>query len=98
MRIDWRKSTPCHLGGKAHQNGVDVAAGLQPEQRAAVVDEVELGVTAAPPGPAGLALRRPFLPHPPPHDPREDVEEGLTDVAAEGEVALERGLVGTLHV
>ena len=39
---------PGRLGRQAHQDRVDVAAGAQAEQGAAVVDQVELGIAAAP--------------------------------------------------
>ena len=42
-----RVSFPFRQRRQAHQDGVDVAAGLEPEQGAAVVDEVELDVPAA---------------------------------------------------
>ncbi len=38
---------PFHLGRQAHQDGLDVAAGLQAEQCSPVVDQVELNIAAA---------------------------------------------------
>src|SRR5688572_23230425 len=38
---------PLHCGRQAGEDGIDVAAGLQPEDRAAVVEQVELGIAAA---------------------------------------------------
>src|SRR5690606_23751408 len=81
-------STPLHLGGQAHQDGVDVAAGLEAEQGAAVVDEVELGIAAAPFELLLLVLGRPFHAHPLAHDLREHVEERLAHILGEGEIAL----------
>src|ERR1043165_3500159 len=37
-------SAPGRQRRKAHQDGVDIASGPEPEQGAAVVDQVELGV------------------------------------------------------
>ena len=41
-------SGPDRLGRKAHQDRVDIAAGLQAEQRAPVVDQVEFRIAPAP--------------------------------------------------
>src|SRR5215210_7185031 len=74
---------------QAHQDRVDVAAGLQAEQSAAVVEQVELDVAAAeleqPLHFFGGKWRRHALPD----DLGEDVEECLADVAGEGEVGVE---------
>ena len=65
----------------------DVAAGLQAEHGAAVVEQVELDVAAAA-DQLFLALGLgPGLAHPAADDGRIDVEEGLAHVAGEGEVA-----------
>ena len=42
-----RRSRPLHLGRQRHQDGFRVAAGLEAELGAAVVQEVELHVTPA---------------------------------------------------
>src|SRR5688572_31723154 len=86
------RSRPARLGRQAHQYGVDIAAGPQAERGAAVVDQVELGVAAPPFELArlvGLVVGRA---HPPAHQLREDVEQGLADLAGEGEARLERRL------
>src|SRR5690606_14205453 len=89
------RSWPGRQRRQAHQDGIDIAAGLEPEQRAAVVDQVELGIAPAPfelAAPVGLVERRR---HPPSHQPGEDVEERLADVAGEGEILREsRPLAG----
>src|SRR5687768_407767 len=85
-------SRPARLRRKAHQDRLDIAAGPEPEGGAPVVDQVELGIAAAPFELArlvGLVERRV---HPPPDQLREDVEERLADVAGEGEARLERRL------
>ena len=41
-------SGPADFRGQAHQNGFDVAAGFQAESSAAVVQQVEFDVAAAP--------------------------------------------------
>src|SRR3546814_1509899 len=73
----------------SHQNGVDIAARLETEQRAPVVDEVELGI-AAPIGKlAALVLVVERGVHPSPHQLGEDVEKGLADRSGEGEIRFE---------
>src|SRR3546814_8297560 len=66
-----RASAPFRERRQAHQDRVDIAAGLEPEQRAAIIDQVEFGIAAAP-DELCLALflgkgRR----HPPPHEDRK---------------------------
>src|SRR5882672_4821035 len=86
-----RPSTPLrphHLRRQAHEDGVDVAAGLQAEEGAAVVEQVELDVAAAPDQLAAALLRRPRRIHVAANDARIDIEEGAADVAREGEVGV----------
>ncbi len=52
-----RSLWPLHLGRQAHQDRLDIAAGLQSEQRAAIVQQVELDV-ATPADQLVLAIRR----------------------------------------
>src|SRR5688572_13698831 len=85
-------SRPARLRGQAHQYGVDVAAGSKTEGRSAIVDQVELGIAAAPFELARLVRLVERRVHPPPNQPRKDVEQGLADVAGEGEARLERRL------
>src|SRR5690606_32829422 len=73
----------------AHQDRVDIAAGLQPEQRPPVVDEVEFDV-APPPFELARPLRLPERhAHAAADELRKDGQEGLADVAGEGEVPAE---------
>src|SRR3546814_20417254 len=66
-----------------------MAARLDTEQRAPVVDEVQLGI-AAPLGKlAALVLVVERGVHPSPHQPGEDVEKGLADRSGEGEIRFE---------
>src|SRR3546814_4773171 len=66
-----------------------IAARLETEQRAPVVDEVELGI-AAPIGKlAALVLVVERGVHPSPHQLGEDVEKGLADRSGEGEIRFE---------
>src|SRR5207302_842148 len=67
---------------------LDIAAGRQSEARAAVVEQVELDIAAAPDELMAALLGRPGKPHARPHDRREDSEKGLADGADKGEVAL----------
>src|SRR5690606_30271336 len=92
------RSAPLHLGRQAHQDGVDVAAGLEPEQGASVIDEVEFDIAATPFELLLLLRRRPIHSHPLADDPGEHVEERFADVLREYEVAFPLRLVGALHV
>src|SRR5437870_1340309 len=77
-------SGPLRQRGQAHQDGVDIAAGLEAEQGAAVVEQVELDVAAAKfeqaihvgVGEGRIAPRA--------DDPRKDIEERLADLPGEG--------------
>src|ERR1700722_16155088 len=77
---------PANLGREAHQDGPDVAAGLQAEQRATVVDQVELHVAAAADQLVFALGRRPGLRHATPDDPGIGVQESLPDVPDEAEI------------
>src|SRR6202043_2513758 len=65
-----------------------VAAGLQTEHGAPVVEQVELDVAAAADQLVAALLLGPGELHPLPHNGREHGEESLADRADEGEVAL----------
>ncbi len=81
-------SRPLHQRRHRGEDRGDVAAGLQAEDRAAVVDQVELDIA---PAADELFLALGFLPwreEIAPHQPRVDIEEGEADVAGEGEVGL----------
>ena len=83
----WR--LPGHLRRQAHQDGVDIPAGLQAKDRAAVMQQVEFDIAPAPHqlmGPLGLG---PGLMHAVADDPRIGVEEGLPHIAGEGEIILD---------
>src|SRR5215831_17882369 len=67
---------PCRFGRQRHQDRLDIAAGLQAEHRAAVVEQVELDVAAAADELVTALLGGPGLSHPGPHDRREDGENG----------------------
>src|SRR3546814_7625080 len=82
-------SFPRRQRRQAHQDRVDIAAGLEAEQGAPVVDEVEFGVAAAPFELPGLVLFGEGRLHPPPHQFRIDVQERLADLAGEGEIGVE---------
>src|SRR3546814_3362915 len=72
---------------QAHQDRVDIAAGLEPEQSPAVVDEVEFGIAPAP-DQLRLALGLgEGQAHAAAHDLREDVEERLADRLRQLEIA-----------
>src|SRR5206468_749458 len=79
---------PCCFGGERHQDRLDIAAGFQTECGAAVVEQVELDVAAAAHQLMTALLGRPGLPHPRPHDGREDTKESVADRSDKGEVAL----------
>src|SRR5437762_11493188 len=90
-------SFPAGERRKAHQDRVDVAAGLEAEQGAAVVEQVELDIAAAEfeqplDLPVGEGRVHPFA-----DDLGEDVEERFTDVAREGEIGVERRALASLE-
>src|SRR5271166_5177282 len=90
----WRGLRPARLGRHGRQNGGDVAAGLQAENRAPVIKQIELDVTA----PADQLLlplgRAPWGERVSPHDLGIDGDEALTDVAHEREVVVKSGIGG----
>src|SRR6266404_5932351 len=81
-------SGPRRFGRQRHQDRLDIAAGLQPEHRAAVVQQVELDVAAAADELMAALLGGPGEPHARPHDRREDGEQGVSDRSDKDEVAL----------
>src|SRR5215470_17284204 len=79
---------PFHLGRHRRQDRIDVAAGLQPEGGAAVVEQVELDITTAP-DQLLLALgRAPRRCEIAPDQCGIDLQEGAADILSEGEVGL----------
>src|SRR5690606_15873388 len=87
-RPEPRRLGPLHHGRHGAEDRLDIAAGLQPEHGAAVVEQVELDIAAAP-DQLFLALRvGPGLLHAAGDDVRVDLQEGLADGLGEGEVPL----------
>src|SRR3569833_1355168 len=82
------KSPPPRQRRQGHQDRLDIAAGLQPEDRAAVIEQVELDIAAAPFQLVGAVLLGPRLVHMLPHDRLIGLEKTLADIACEGEVGL----------
>ena len=81
-------SGPAYFGWHGREDRIDVAAGLEPEGRAAVVEQVELDIAAAPDqlfmpvgfGPGGLEIA--------PHQLRVDAQKGFADRLGKGEVGI----------
>src|SRR5690606_4924671 len=87
-------SRPLHLGWHAGQDRLDIAARLQPEHGAAVVEQVEFDVAAAA-DELFLAVRlRPVLVEVPTHEVLVHDEEGAADILHEGEVGVPAALLG----
>src|SRR3546814_5967873 len=83
-----RRLRPGGFRRQAHEDRLDVAAGLQAEPGAAVVEQVELGVAAAAEELVAALLLGPGLRHVAAHQGGIDLQEGAADVLSEGEVAL----------
>ncbi len=81
-----RPSRPSHLGRQRHEDRLDIAAGREAEQRAAIIKQIELDVAAAPHELVAALPIGPGFQHVASHDRRVDGEKGLADVAREGEV------------
>src|SRR3981081_1017262 len=83
------RSRPARLGRQGHQDRFDIAAGHQAELGAAIVQQVELDIAAAP-HQLVLALGfRPRLVHVPAHQPGIDFQEALAAAARKSEGARE---------
>src|ERR1700683_3108612 len=85
---------PSHVRGQGGEDGIDVAAGFQAENRAAIVDEVELDIAAAARllfEPVGL---RPGACEIAAHDLGVGGQKCLADVAGKGEVGAPRRICG----
>src|SRR6185437_10578475 len=78
---------PTHLGRQRHEDRFDMAAGLEAEERAAVIDEIELDIAAAADELKTPLLLGPALAHVAAHQRRIDAEKRLADIAGEGEIA-----------
>src|SRR5215831_18815327 len=82
------RSRPLHQRRQRGENRIDVAAGTQPEDGAAVVEQVELDVAAAP-DELVLALGlAPWHGEVSSHQLRVDRVEGAADLLGEGEIRL----------
>src|SRR6185312_4272803 len=86
-RLEARVVLPAHQRRQRHQDRFGAPVGLEPERGAAIVDEVELDVA-----PAAQELELPLalapgVAAPSPHDRQIGLEERVTRVAHEGEVA-----------
>src|SRR6185312_11618020 len=79
---------PGHHRRQGHQDRLDIAAGLQAEDGAAIVEQVELDIAAAAHQLMLAVLLGPAFLHVAPDERRIDVEEGQSDVARKGEIAL----------
>src|ERR1051325_11693007 len=82
------KSSPRRQRRQGHQDRLDIATGLQPEDRAAVVEQVELHIAAAPVQLVGAVRLGPGLVHVAPNDRLIGLEETFADIVGEGEVRL----------
>src|SRR5262245_24899116 len=87
-RFEPSASRPCRFGGERHQDCLNVATGLQPKYRPAVVQEVELDVAASAHKLMTTLLGRPGKPYPWSHDSRVNGEKSFADRAKKGEVAV----------
>src|SRR5690625_7000733 len=63
-------------------------AGLQPESRAAIPDEVEFGIAPALHQLMRAVFLGPGLVHAPARDRQEGIQKGTPDIAGEGEIIL----------
>src|SRR5689334_22981137 len=82
------RSRPFHLGRQRRQDGIHIAAGAQPENRAAVVEEVKLDI-ASTPHELLVALGRAVSQREiPPHEFWIDVAKAAPDRLREGEVRV----------
>src|SRR6185312_1029453 len=70
------------------QNALDIAAGLEAEGGAAVVEQIELDIAAAPFRLFGAHRVVPSLAPMAAHDPGIDIEEAEADFAGEGEILV----------
>src|SRR5215469_7786349 len=71
-----------------HQDRLGVAAGLQPEHGAAVIEQIEFDIAAAADELMAPLLFRPRKRHARPYDRGEHAEEGCADRADKREVAF----------
>ena len=81
-------SRPFHFGRHRRQDRIDIAAGFQTENGAAVVEQVEFDIAAAPDQLLLAIGRRPRRVEIAPHQFGIDLQEGAADVLGEGEVGI----------
>src|SRR3982751_4052610 len=81
-------SFPLRNRRHGRQNAFDIAAGAQAEMGAAVVEQIELDITAAPFGLFVAFFRGPGFAHAAADDLRLDVEKGFAHSFGESEVPL----------
>src|SRR5438477_5247058 len=81
-------SGPAHERRQRHQDGVHISPCLEAEPRAAVVEQIELGVAPAADELMLPLIVRPLPVHAPPHNLRINFEESETHVAHEGEIGI----------
>src|SRR5579871_1635853 len=77
---------PRHLGWQRHQDRLRVPARLETEQRAAVIEQVELDIAAAADQLVTALRLAPALVHMAADDGRIDIEKGDADIAGKGEI------------
>src|SRR5690606_5308853 len=77
---------PLHLGRQGHQDGLRIAAGLQAEGGAAIIEQVELHIAAAATELVLALLLRPVMVHVAADDLGIDIAKRPADVLGEGEV------------
>src|SRR3954463_12709696 len=80
------RSWPLHLRRQRRQDRVDIAAGLESENRAAVVEQVELDIASAPDQLLLAVFGRPCRREIATHDVRIGLQEGVADGVGEGEI------------
>src|SRR5205823_5644888 len=81
-------SGPGRFGRERHQDRFDIAAGPQAEAGAAVVEQVELDVTAAADQLVTALFGGPRAVHPCPRDRRKDREKRFADRPDKSEIAF----------
>src|SRR5438128_422734 len=79
---------PLRFGRHRRQDRLHIAAGLQPEDGAAVVEQVEFDIAAAPDQLLLAVFSAPASRKIAPDDFRIDLQEGAADVLREGEVGV----------
>jgi uncharacterized membrane protein YfcA len=79
---------PFHFGRHRGQDGVDIAAGLQAEDGAAVIQQIEFDIAAAPDQLLVAIGLRPWCREIPPDQFRVDFQEGAADALREGKIGV----------